>query len=160
MMSTNNINIFEKMLDTVKDNAFALSISSGALIAAVWLGDIEFNKQMAKITGDIPGFVSKLGTAESNALIIIVLYVVSNLLYYTNNRIVSSTFPQMELKIVKDVVRDTIDSVRTSKTQINVNEYIMNIRKIAEERFSDDIISNVYLSLYSQMVQKKNNGNS
>ena len=34
------------------------------------------------------------------------------------------------------------------------------IRKIAENRFSDDIISNAYLSLYCQMILKRNNRTS
>jgi ABC-type multidrug transport system fused ATPase/permease subunit len=65
---------------------------------------------------------------------IILPYLIAEFLFYVNNILVSHNFPKIELEIVREITDQTIESMKTSKKQINTNEYIMNLKKVIESK--------------------------
>lgn len=114
----------------IENQKIFLSIIS--LCVAYWLQDIIFPNAFSKFTTNVPDFVKNL--SASNIFKLIFPYLVAELLFYINNIIVSEAIPSIELNIVKSLTKETLLSLKTSKENFNVNEYIMNLKKIIESK--------------------------
>lgn len=96
------------------------------------LQDVIFPNTFAKFTTDLPGFVKNISLY--NVMLVICPYLVAEFLFYMNNLILSRAFPSMELEIIKMTTDKTIESIKTTRHPINVNEFILNLKKIMESR--------------------------
>lgn len=114
----------------IENQQIFLSIIS--LCVAYWLQDVMFPNAFAKFTSNVPDFIKNL--SMSNVFGIIFPYLVAELLFYINNIIVSQAIPSIELSIVKSITKETLESLKTSKESFNVNEYIMNLKKVIESK--------------------------
>jgi ABC-type bacteriocin/lantibiotic exporter with double-glycine peptidase domain len=125
------INIKKILFDTFLQNKYIL-FSAIALFFAYFLQDIVFPRKFSKFTTNVPDFIHNL--SFSNVFSLIYPYLLSELLFYTNNIIVSHTIPEIELSVVQKITDETLESMKTSKTSINTNEFIMNLKKIMESK--------------------------
>lgn len=114
----------------IENQKIFMSIIS--LCLAYWLQDIVFPDTFSKFTTNVPEFVQNLNA--SNVFKLIFPYLVAELLFYINNIIVSDAIPSIELNIVKVLTKETLLSLKTSKEPFNVNEYIMNLKKVIESK--------------------------
>lgn len=119
--------IYNSFIDNQK---IFLSIIS--LCLAYWLQDIVFPNTFSQFTTNVPDFVQNLNA--SSVFKLIFPYLVAELLFYINNIIVSDAIPSIELHIVKTLTKETLESLKTSKESFNVNEYIMNLKKVIESK--------------------------
>lgn len=102
------------------------------LFMAYWIQDVVFFGSFSKFTSDIPKFMQNINFNSVASLIF--PYIISELLFYINNIIVSHSIPEIELSIVEELTKETLESIKTSKTVINTNEYIMNLKKVIESK--------------------------
>jgi len=107
-------------------------VSIISLCLAYWLQDVIFPNTFAKFTANVPEFVKNI--SPSSVFEILFPYLVAELLFYINNIIVADAIPNIELDIVKSLTRETLESLKTSKENFNVNEYIMNLKKVIESK--------------------------
>ena len=124
-----SINLKEIIYDSFLENK-KIFISILSLCVAYWLQDIIFPDAFSKFTTDVTGFVANLSLSSIFKLIF--PYLVAELLFYINNIIVSDVIPNIELSVVKSLTKQTLQSLKTSKAHFNVNEYIMNLKKVIE----------------------------
>jgi ABC-type multidrug transport system fused ATPase/permease subunit len=126
-----SINLKNIIYSSLKENdKIILSIIS--VFTAYWLQDIVFPDVFSKFTTNVPEFIQNL--SMSNVFGLLFPYLVAELLFYINNIIVADAIPNIELNIVKKITDETFESLKTSKQQINVNEYTMNLKKIIESK--------------------------
>lgn len=114
----------------IENQKIFMSIIS--LCLAYWLQDVVFPDTFSQFTTNVPDFVQNLNA--SNIFKLIFPYLVAELLFYINNIIVSDAIPSIELNIVKVLTKETLESLKTSKEPFNVNEYIMNLKKVIESK--------------------------
>lgn len=107
-------------------------VSILSLCLAYWLQDIVFPNTFSQFTTNVPDFLKNLNV--SSVFKLIFPYLVAELLFFINNIIVSDAIPNIELNIVRSLTKDTLESLKTSKELFNVNEYIMNLKKVIESK--------------------------
>jgi ATP-binding cassette, subfamily C, bacterial len=132
MNNTENIDVKKLVLKSIFNSKWELGGASVMLLISIWCGDVTFYEGIGKITKNVTEYINNFDTHKKALAYLVFIYAMSNLLHYANNNVISTTFPDLELRIIRDIVDESIFSVMTEKTQFNVNEYIMNIRKVAE----------------------------
>ena len=127
----NEIDIKKIMFGTILDNTNII-FSAITLLLAYWLQDVIFPNTFSKFTSDVPGFIKTVNF--KNVMKIIYPFVIAELLFYINNIIIAHKIPNIELAVVKKITDQVLESVKTTKKQINTNELIMNLKKVIETR--------------------------
>ena len=108
----------------------SIVVSMIALFSAHWLQDVIFPEGFSKFTTNVPEFISNI--SYSSVFKLLFPYLVAELLFYINNIVVAKSIPNIELSVVKQITNEMLESLKTSKKTINVNEFIMNLKKIIE----------------------------
>jgi ABC-type multidrug transport system fused ATPase/permease subunit len=126
-----NINAYKIILENTK-NKYMLIIAVVSLLTGVWYQDVVFYERVGKITSNLPEFIKT--SKSSDTIIFTFLYLCAGLLFYFNDAVVSQTFPAIELESAKELTVQTLNYIKTEKQQINVNELVMNLRKITNLR--------------------------
>lgn len=126
-----NINLKRIIYESFLSNS-KIFVSMLSLFIAYWLQDIVFPDTFANFTSDVPKFIKKISVSSVFGLIF--PYLVAELLFYINNIIVADVIPNIELTVVEKVTEQTLESLKTSKTGFNTNEYIMNLKKLIESK--------------------------
>ena len=146
IMSTNtmdnHVNLKKILYESVIENKGIIP-SMLVLFTAYWLQDVVFFGSFSKFTSDVPKFMETMNMKSVMGLIF--PYLIAEVLFYINNVIVSYSIPQIELDVVERLSRDTLESIKTSKTTVNTNEYIMNLKKVIESK-------SVYYLIVSNIV--------
>jgi len=126
-----NIDTYKIIFDNAK-NKYMLIIALISLLTGVWYQDVVFYEKIGKIIADLPEFIKSSDSRDT--MIFFFLYFCSGLLLYLNDAIVSQNFPIIELDSAKELTVKTLNHIKNKKQQINVNEFIMNLRKITNLR--------------------------
>ena len=134
------------MKDTIKlnkliknllyDNKFLLTCSISSLFTGYWFQDIVFSRNLSKIIADIPNFANNM--QFSSILTLIVPYLLANLFFYIDDVIAAKTFPKMRSSLMNQILDKIIESIKTSKHSINVNELMLNLKSLVD-------IENIYV---------------
>lgn len=126
-----SINVKEILYKSVTNSSGVIP-SLIVLLTAYFLQDVVFFGSFSKFTSNVPEFIKNLSL--QSAMAIIWPYLIAETLFYVNNIIVSHTIPKIELEVVDEITKKTIESVQTTKKTINTNEYIMNLKKVIESK--------------------------
>lgn len=102
------------------------------LLLAYWLQDVIFPDKITDFTSDVPNFIKNLSVIT--VLTIIFPYLISELLHFMNNIMVSDSLPKIELLIAKTITENVIESIKTTNATINVNEFLMNLKKVIDTK--------------------------
>jgi ABC-type bacteriocin/lantibiotic exporter with double-glycine peptidase domain len=137
-----HINLQKMIIDTFKDNKI-LIFSIAALFTGYWFQDVMFSRNFGKILADIPGFVKDI--SFSKVLGILFPYVVAHFLFLLDDVIQAKIFPKMELSVVHKLIDQTLESLKTTKQQININELILNLKNVLD-------IKNIYTLIIIYIV--------
>lgn len=129
--SIKTINLRNIIYNSLSNNK-SIIISMISLCTAYWLQDVIFPNTFSNFTGNVPEFVNNINTSKVFNLLF--PYLIAELLFYINNIIISRAIPEIEIEIVKQITEETFQSLKTSKTTININEYVMNLKKIIESK--------------------------
>lgn len=125
------INITNILFKSIFNNKM-IFIATIPLFIGYYLQDTIFTRSVAKITTDIPGF---LKTVDGWKLGILLLpYVSAILMFYFSKIITSITINKIELTTIKDLTEKMIESIKTSKTAINVNDVVLHIKKLGDTK--------------------------
>lgn len=126
-----NINIKKILYESVINNK-GVPFSMITLFAAYWIQDVVFFGSFSKFTSDVPKFMENINFNQIALLIF--PYILAEVLFYVNNIIVSHSIPQIELNVVEELTKQTLESIKTAKTIVNTNEYVMNLKKVIESK--------------------------
>lgn len=137
-----HINLQKMIIDTFKDNKI-LIFSIMALFTGYWFQDVMFSRNFGKVLADIPGFVKDI--SFSKVLGILFPYVVAHFLFLLDDVIQAKIFPKMELSVVHKLIDQTLESLKTTKKQININELILNLKNVLD-------IKNIYTLIIIYIV--------
>ena len=134
-----NIETYDVMKEAAVRYMPSMTVSGILQVTGVWLSDVYFFRRIGTITSNINDFLDKPDERNRELMYLAGIYTSSEIMYLINNYIIANTIPKLELEIIEDMVNKTFTSVSTTKTgnkgeNINVNEYIMNIRKLTELR--------------------------
>ncbi len=122
LSNKNYVNLKGIIYNLIK-NSDGVKSSIVVLMIAYWLQDVMFFGNFSKFTSDVPNFVNNI--SSKTILAIIAPYMIGEMLFYINGIIISNTIPKMEIKLVDKLRSETFRSLQTTKSKINVNEFIM-----------------------------------
>lgn len=131
------INVNNILWNAVLNNKIII-LSIIPLFAGYYLQDTIFTRAIAKVTSDIPGFVEDINF--NKVLIVILPYLIALILFYISNIISTKTISKIELDTVSELTDKLIESIKTSKKQINVNDLIIHIKKVNDTKHIYEII--------------------
>lgn len=134
MKENNNINLNKIVKKNLYDNKI-LILSICSLFAGYWFQDIMFSRKFSKILTDIPSFVKDISI--SKVLNILFPYFISYFLFYIDDIILAKTFPKMETNAINELLEKILESLKTTKKSININEFMLNLKSILD-------IKNIY----------------
>lgn len=126
-MSDTSINIKDTFINAILNNKIILVIIVAYLIAH-YLQDVVFTKAIANVTANMPKFID--GININSLIMLLIPYIIALLLFYMSNTVAIKVIPKIELEVIKDTVDQIIDSNRTTKKIVNVNEIMMHIKNI------------------------------
>jgi len=127
-MSEVAININKILLRSIMNNKILL-LSIIPLFFGYYLQDNIFIRMLSKVTSNIPEFIKDVNL--SKIFILLLPYLLAVVLFYISNIISASTMPKIELEAVTNLLDKIIQSIQTTKKQINVNDLVLHIKKIA-----------------------------
>jgi len=127
-MSEITININKILLRSIMNNKILL-LSIIPLFFGYYLQDNIFIRMLSKVTSNIPEFIKDINL--SKLFILLLPYLLAVVLFYISNIISASTMPKIELEAVTNLLDKIIQSIQTTKKQINVNDLVLHIKKIA-----------------------------
>lgn len=120
----------DKMLyKSLCDNKI-ISISILGILAGHWLQDVLFSRSFSKVLANIPEFAQNI--SFSSILVIVFPYIVANFMFYISDIIESKVFPKIEMDILHKLMNDILNSIKTVKTEVNINELILNFKNILD----------------------------
>lgn len=98
------------------------------LFLGYYLQDTLFTRYVASITRDIPSFVQDVNLGK----IIKVLspFIAAIIIFYLANIVISNNLSKIELNVTQQLSDQVIESVKTTKKKINVNEMLIQIKKV------------------------------
>ena len=107
-------------------------ISILLLVGGYYLQDTVFTKMIAKVTSDIPGFVKDIDAKK--VLLVLLPYIIALVIFYVYNIIATKTISKIELESISKLTEKLIESIKTSKTQISINELMIHIKNIYDTK--------------------------
>lgn len=102
------------------------------LFLGYYLQDTVFTRTIAKVTNDVPGFMSDINLTK--VFIFMLPYIIALVLFYVSNIITSRAITKIELETTYKLTDKLIESIKTSKKQINVNDLILHIKKVGDTK--------------------------
>jgi ABC-type multidrug transport system fused ATPase/permease subunit len=135
------VNIKQIIYESLSENK-GIMLSMVSLLSAYWIQDVVFPNTFSKFTSNVPDFIKDISVKKIGT--IVMPFVIAEILFFINNMIVSNKIPEIELAIVKKITNNVIESLKTTKHQINTNELIMNLKKVLETKsIYNLVVSNV-----------------
>jgi ATP-binding cassette subfamily C protein LapB len=132
---TESIDLNKIIFNQLNDNKI-LAFSIGILFTGYLFQDIMFSRKFSKIVSDVPNFVKDLDF--SKILGVFFPYLVAYFLFYIDDLIGADTFPKMETNVIHELVNKVLESIKTSKKQVNVSELVLNLKSILD-------VKNIYI---------------
>ena len=129
-----NINLNDMLYKSLLNNK-VLGLSIASLFAGYWFQDIMFSRNFSKILANIPEFVKDV--SFSKILGVLFPYLVAYFLFYVDDLILANTFPKMETDIIHQLLDKILESIKTTKQHVNVNELMLNLKSVMD-------IKNIY----------------
>ncbi|VBB18987.1 ABC transporter [Yasminevirus sp. GU-2018] len=108
------------------------------LFVGYYLQDTIFTRSIAEVTSDIPGFVADIDVKK--VLIVMLPYIVALILFYISNIIMAKSTTRIELMAIQSLTDKLIESIKTTKKPINVNDLILHIKKIGDTKHIYNIV--------------------
>lgn len=137
-----SINLKDIVLNETFNNK-SIYVSATFLFVALLISQIIFPKMYGGFVASIPEHLETLNFQSVG--IVLLPYIISEFLFYVSDVIDSNTYPKMEMSVIKKVTEDVIESVKTTKKEINSNELILNLKKIFD-------IRNIYHLIVTHVV--------
>lgn len=108
------------------------------LFAGYYLQDTVFTRSIAGVTTDVPGFVADINI--SKIMIVMTPYIAALILFYISNIIITNSTARIELMAIRQLTDELIESIKTTKKSININDLILHIKKMSETKHISTIV--------------------
>lgn len=131
------IDINDIFWNSLMDNKVIL-LATIPLFVGYYLQDTVFTRSIATVTVDIPGFINDVDIKK--VLILMLPYLIALILFYIANVVTSKTITKIELMTIQELTNKLMDSIRTTKKQINVNELMLHIRTVGDTKSIYNVI--------------------
>lgn len=102
------------------------------LFMGYYLQDTIFTRSIAKVTSNVPEFVEDISVLK--VFDVMIPYIASLMMFYISNIITARATYRIETYAVHNLTDKLVESVKTSKKQINVNDLILHIKKIGDTK--------------------------
>ena len=117
--------------DSLKNNKIII-FSCILVLLSIFSSQIIFPKLCSNFITTLPDDLNHLN--YKTVLIVLLPYIFSEIAYYISDNIDSLTMPKIELSVTQQTISKIINSLKTSKKNINMNELILHIKKIFDVR--------------------------
>lgn len=102
------------------------------LFIGFYLQDTIFTRSVADITKDIPKFTE---TADINKILLVLIpFIMAIIIFYLTNIITSDNMTKLEMDVTQEITDKVIESIKTSKNKVNVNELMTQIKKVSDTK--------------------------
>lgn len=122
------IDISNILINAIMNNKI-IFLSAIPLFAGYYLQDTIFTRSIAGVTSDIPGFVKDIDIKK--LLIFLLPYIMALVLFYISSVVTSKAMTKIELDSLQELTDKLIESIKTTKRPVNVNELMSHIKKVA-----------------------------
>lgn len=102
------------------------------LFIAFYLQDTVFSRSVADITRDISGFTKDANITK--ILIVLLPFIAAIIIFYLTNIVIANKIPAIEMDVTHELTNQMIESAKTSKKKINVNEMMTQIKKVTDAK--------------------------
>ena len=102
------------------------------LFIGYYLQDTIFTRSVANITSNIPEFVKDVNLMK--IFMVLLPFIAAIILFYISHVISAKTMPKIELEVVNKVTDEIIESAKTTKEKVNVNETMAQIKKVNDAK--------------------------
>lgn len=130
-MEKNCINLNKILYDSILNNKTIL-LGTLTLFVGFYLQDTIFTQHIANITRDIPNFVKNIDV--SKVISVLSPFVAAIIIFYLANIIISKNLSKIELDVTHELSSQIIESIKTTKKKINVNELMIQIKKVTNTK--------------------------
>jgi ABC-type multidrug transport system fused ATPase/permease subunit len=130
-MSTSTININNILFKAINENK-SIMIPIIPILVGYYLQDTVFTQRIGDATSNIDSFLENANI--KNILNVFSPYMSALVLFLISNAITSYSLPKIEMNILHDLTGKIIESIKTTKKNVDVNEIMMHIRKVSESR--------------------------
>lgn len=108
------------------------------LFIGYYLQDTIFTRSIAEVTSNVPKFIADV---DAKKIIVVMLpYIIALILFYVSNVIMSKSSSRIELSAVQSLTNKLIESIKTTKKPINVNDIILHIKKVGDTKHIYNIV--------------------
>jgi ABC-type multidrug transport system fused ATPase/permease subunit len=128
-MTERSINITKIMFNSILNNK-TIAFSAILLLTAYYLQDIIFTRSLAKVTANVPEFMKDISLKK--LAYVMAPYLLSIYFFYNSKVLTTKTLSKIELESVNTLTDDIIESIKTTKKSINVNDVMMHIKKFID----------------------------
>ena len=125
------------------NNNKLLFVSIVPLFIGYYLQDTMFTRSIAKVTSNIPEFISDVNI--NKILLVLLPFLCALVLFYVSNTISTKVLAKIELESISKLTEQLIESIKTTKKQIDVNDLMIHIKKIHDTK-------NIYTIVVSDMI--------
>jgi ATP-binding cassette subfamily B protein len=119
------------IIDALKDNK-KIAISCILVLTSLFSSQIIFPKLCSNFITSLPENFKNLNF--KTVLVVLIPYIYSEVAYYISDKIDSKTMPKIELNITHNTIEKIIESLKSTKKNINMNELILHIKRIFDIR--------------------------
>ena len=130
-MSSSNINISNILYRAINENK-SIMIPIIPIIIGYYLQDTLFTQRIGDATSNIDSFLENINI--KNVINLFVPYMSALVLFLISNAITAYSMPKIEMTILHELTSKIIESIKTTKKNVNVNEIMMHIKKVSESR--------------------------
>lgn len=125
------MNFDDIIINAIKDNK-QITVSCVLVLASLFSSQIIFPKLCSNFITSLPDDLKNLNV--KTGLIVLLPYLFSETAYYISDKIDSKTMPKIELTITHNTIEKIIESLKSTKKNINMNELILHIKRIFDIR--------------------------
>jgi ABC-type multidrug transport system fused ATPase/permease subunit len=140
----------EVVIDAVKANKTIL-FAIIPLLTGYYIHDVIFTENISKTIATMPNSINNM-TPES-VVYLLAPYIISYVLFFTADRLYANSFPKIELAMTTELTARVMESVKTTNNPFNVNEFMLNLKKLYEVKtLYSSIIVNIIPTILVGLV--------
>ena len=125
------INLNEILFKSILNNKTIL-LGTITLFVGFYLQDTLFTQHIANITRDIPSFMKDIDSGK--IINVLFPFVAAIVIFYLANLVISNNLSKIELDVTQELSSQVIESIKTTKKKINVNDLMIQIKKITNTK--------------------------
>ena len=125
------ININKIYYDALLQNKILL-FSAIPMLIGYYLRNTVFIRSLSTITSDLPKFTKDIDIQK--VLLVLLPYIIAMILFYVSNIATTKSATRIDLMVLQNVTDQILESIKTSKDTVNINEIILHLKKLSDNQ--------------------------